>query len=78
MEDNMVVRFEHGQELVTLPADTRDASRPFSSGGTGFYAGGKVIIDGERYQVSCSVVKVRTPEEKAAAAAQRERAQIEA
>lgn len=38
--------------------DTRDESKPFSSGKTGWYGGGKVVIDGARYQVSLNVVKI--------------------
>ena len=30
----------------------------FKTGSTGFWAGGKVLLHGYRYQVSCSVVKV--------------------
>ncbi len=54
----MIVRFEQNGEAPVLQADTRDMARPFSSGKTGFWAGGKIVIDGERYQVSCSVVKI--------------------
>lgn len=33
-------------------------ARAFKSGSIGYGAYGKVTIDGERYQVSCSVVKI--------------------
>jgi len=33
-------------------------AKSFKTGSTGFYAGGKVELDGERYQVSCSIVKL--------------------
>jgi hypothetical protein len=41
-----------------LVVDARDENHPFSTGKTGFYAGGKVVLDNVRYQVSLSVVKI--------------------
>lgn len=32
----------------------------FSTGSHGFYAGGKITVDGKRYQVSCNLVEVGT------------------
>ena len=32
--------------------------KTFSTGSTGFYAGGKVVLDNAKYQVSLSIVKV--------------------
>jgi hypothetical protein len=32
--------------------------KTFSTGSIGFYAGGKVEIDGKRYQVSCNVIEI--------------------
>jgi len=58
------LRFEKdGTHVQNLALDTRDpdidnASKPFSSGGVGYFGAGKVIIDGKRYQVSCSVVEI--------------------
>jgi hypothetical protein len=50
------------RNLVTLSLDTGGqivaTAKTFSSGSVGFYAGDKVMIDGERYQVSLSVVKI--------------------
>jgi len=55
----MQLAIMRGDDQVGLiQADTRDETHPFSSGKTGFYAGGKVTIDGDRYQVSCSIVKI--------------------
>lgn len=35
------------------------SERTFSSGNTGYYAGGKIMIDGARYQVTCNIVKIK-------------------
>jgi dienelactone hydrolase len=44
-----------GESIDMLQASAKE----FKSGSTGFYAGGKVTLaDGQRYQVSCSVVLV--------------------
>lgn len=32
--------------------------KTFSTGSVGFYASDKVVINGERYQVTCNLVKV--------------------
>ena len=58
------LRFEKdGTHVQSLAAETRDpeieaSSKPFSSGSCGYFAAGKVVIDGKRYQVSCSVVEI--------------------
>jgi hypothetical protein len=49
-----------GKALDMLSLERRGESNPFKSGSIGFYAGGKVLIDGVRYQVSCSIVEVGT------------------
>jgi len=54
----MIVRFEQGNEKPVLEADKRDAERPFKSGSRGWFASGKITLDGKRYQVSCSVVEI--------------------
>jgi hypothetical protein len=41
----------NGSELVAV-------AKTFKSGSTGYWAGDKVVIDGERYQVTCSIVKI--------------------
>ena len=33
-------------------------AKTFSTGSVGFYASDKVVINGERYQVTCNLVKV--------------------
>jgi|WetSurMetagenome_2_1015567.scaffolds.fasta_scaffold502854_3 hypothetical protein len=55
------------QDMVTgksvdLVAENRDEKRPFSSGKFGYYAGGKIVMDGKRYQVSMSIVEI-TPKD---------------
>jgi hypothetical protein len=47
-----------GKAIDHLRFSVRDDNNPFSSGKTGFYAGGKIVLDGADYQVSCSVVKI--------------------
>jgi len=47
----MQVKFGEHDSLTAKP-------KTFSTGSVGFYAGGKVVIDGERYQVSCNVIKI--------------------
>ena len=60
----MTLRFEKdGTHVQNVQMDTRDpeiqpGSKPFSSGAAGYFAAGKVVIDGKRYQVSCSVVEI--------------------
>jgi hypothetical protein len=44
----------NGKPLDMLSA----APKTFKTGSIGYYAGGKIVLDGERYQVSVSVVKV--------------------
>lgn len=34
------------------------ALRPFKSGAEGYFVGGKVVIDGLQYQVSCNVIRI--------------------
>lgn len=41
-----------------LVLDIRDEINPFSSGSVGYFAGGKVVLDNTRYQVSLSIVEV--------------------
>lgn len=48
----MQIRFGETGESLNAKA------RQFKSGSIGFGTYGKVVIDGERYQVSCSVVKI--------------------
>ena len=36
----------------------KSEAKTFKSGSTGHYAGGKITIDGTKYQVSCSIVEV--------------------
>jgi hypothetical protein len=45
-------------KTVDLVADDRGKNHPFSSGKLGYYAGGKVVMDGKRYQVSMSIVEI--------------------
>ena len=54
MLNAIVFATSEGKPLDMLKAQTKQ----FKSGSDGFYAGGKVEIDGTRYQVSCSVVRV--------------------
>jgi hypothetical protein len=50
--------------LVVLGSDGEEMDRlllspkQFRTGSVGYWAGGKIILDGERYQVSCSIVKI--------------------
>jgi hypothetical protein len=34
------------------------APKIFSTGSTGYYAGGKLVVDGKRYQVSLNVIEI--------------------
>lgn len=43
-----------GKPLDMLQANPKN----FKTGSTGYYAGGKIVLDGKRYQVSVSVVEV--------------------
>lgn len=47
-----------GKALDHLRLEKRDKSNPFKSGSLGFYAGGKIVHDGKRYQVSVSIVEI--------------------
>lgn len=48
--------FKTLQEQLVL--EIRDENNPFKTGSKGFYAGGKVTIDGKRYQTSLSIVEI--------------------
>ena len=37
--------------------------RAFESGAEGYFAGGKVVIDGQTFQVSCNVIRVGSKDE---------------
>ena len=50
MAKTLVVEIEGNKMIAT--------DKVFSSGSTGFYATGKIVIDGEQYQVSLPIVKV--------------------
>lgn len=39
------------------------AERAFKSGADGYFLGGKVMIDGRKYQVSCNVVRIGSKDE---------------
>lgn len=76
----VTVRFfdADGVELESMPLIPRGASRPFSSGATGFMASGKVILrsatgDAAKFQVSCSVVEINSKSEALAAVAAEQR-----
>jgi len=58
-----------GQPIGTLVAN----SKSFKTGSTGFYAGDKLVIGGERYQVSCSIVLIGSKPKLAAAASAKTR-----
>lgn len=56
--------------------DVLATAKTFSTGSTGFYFGDKVNIDGNKYQVTCSIILIgskpktdATPNDAAAAAA---------
>lgn len=45
-------------DAITAQARSRATNNQFSTGSEGYYAGGKLEIDGERYQVTCSIVRI--------------------
>lgn len=53
-------------ESITVTLSTGStllaSAKLFSSGRRGFYAGDKTVVDGVRYQVSLSIVKIGTPD----------------
>ena len=49
---------QNDQEVVRLPATTRDAKNPFSTGSRGFNANGKITFGGKTYQASINLVEV--------------------
>jgi hypothetical protein len=52
--DAIVFADTEGKAIDMLSASFKN----FKSGSHGFYAGGKIVLDGKRYQVSCSIVEV--------------------
>jgi len=54
--DMVLVHFE--DMISGKTSDLVAQPKEFSTGSTGFWAGGKVEIAGERYQVSCNVVLI--------------------
>lgn len=44
----------NGETMSQLPAMAKD----FSTGSRGYYATGKVYLDGVAYQVGCSIVEI--------------------
>lgn len=52
---SITVGFSYGEnDQVSLYAPRRG----FKSGSSGYFAGGKIEIEGKKYQVSCSVVEI--------------------
>jgi hypothetical protein len=47
-------------EAVLNLDELRKCPKTFSTGNTGFYAGGKILIDGVRYQATVNVVKIKS------------------
>lgn len=39
-------------------SDLFAASKTFSTGSIGFWAGGKVELNGKKYQISCNIVEI--------------------
>lgn len=48
----MEVKFDGAKGTISANAKT------FKTGSTGYFGAGKIEINGERYQVSCNVVKI--------------------
>ena len=48
--------------------DLTAQAKEFSTGSTGFWAGGKIEVNGKRYQVSCNIVEIGSKLEKSLAA----------
>ena len=53
MQANIVS--DNGTLVAVLPLDPKT----FSTGNKGFYAHGKVIINGVKYQAQCQLVKIK-------------------
>jgi hypothetical protein len=49
------IKTDDGQILGTLVLDPKQ----FKTGNTGFFAQGKLVIDGKRYQVQCQAVLIK-------------------
>jgi hypothetical protein len=43
--------------LGGLDITVRDEENPFSTGNTGYFMGGRIIIGGVQHQVSCNITK---------------------
>lgn len=49
------IKTDDGQTLGTLVLNPKQ----FKTGNTGFFAQGKLVIDGKRYQVQCQAVLIK-------------------
>jgi hypothetical protein len=50
--------------LGKLDITVRDESNPFSTGNTGYFMGGRIIIGGVQHQVSCNITKSKAKKPK--------------
>ncbi len=49
---------QKANHMATIAEQVILEAKTFKSGSVGFWGGGKVVFDGERYQVSLSAVKI--------------------
>jgi hypothetical protein len=55
------VRNAEGTVIGTMYADEKE----FKTGSKGYWAGGKLVVDGKKYQASCTLVEIGSGPKKA-------------